>query len=113
MAQGNSVDSDHSTADSVVNGTAIGSWKDRSPSTNHATQGTISNRPTYVANGLNGKGICYTASASSDITGDSSIRTIVSVLRQAGGQTSTSKPFGGNLFANSSGKFVCNAKVVA
>ena len=60
---GNSVDGDHSTADSVVNGTAIGSWKDRSPSTNHATQGTISNRPTYVANGLNGKGILnYTAS---------------------------------------------------
>jgi hypothetical protein len=104
---GNSVDSDHSTADSIANGTAIGSWKDRSSSTNHATQGTISNRPAYVANGLNGKGILnYTASQSSDITSDSSIRTIVSVLRQAGGQTSTSKPFGGNLFATTSnGKF--------
>ncbi|MDA7757663.1 Ig-like domain-containing protein [Opitutales bacterium] len=104
---GNSVDSDHSTADSIANGTAIGSWKDRSVSTNHATQGTVSNRPTYNASVLNGKGtLSYTASQSSDITGDSSIRTIVTVLRQAAGQTSTSKPFGGNLFATTSnGKF--------
>ena len=84
MVDGNSVDSDHSTADSIVNGTAIGSWKDRSSSTNHATR-TISNRPTYVANGLNGKGILnYTASQSSDLSGDSSIRTIVSVLHGRG-----------------------------
>ena len=54
---GNSVDSDHATIDNIANGTAIGSWKDRSASTNHATQGTASNRPTYLANGLNGKGV--------------------------------------------------------
>ena len=104
---GNSVDNDHSTADSISNGTAIGSWKDRSTSTNHATQGTVSNRPTYVANGLNGKAtINYTSSQSSDITADASIRTIVTVLRQASAQTATTKPFGGNLFATtSSGKF--------
>ena len=47
---GNSVDSDHATVDSIANGTAIGSWKDRSASTNHAVQGTVSNRPTYLAN---------------------------------------------------------------
>ena len=35
---GNSVDNDHSTADSITNGTAIGSWKDRSANTNHAVQ---------------------------------------------------------------------------
>ena len=104
---GNSVDSDHATVDNIANGTAIGSWKDRSSSTNHAVQGTVSNRPTYVANGLNGKGVLsYTAGQSSDVTGDSSIRTIVTVLRQATAQTAATKPFGGNLFATTSaGKF--------
>ena len=101
---GNSVDSDHATADSIANGTAIGSWKDRSASTNHAVQGTVSNRPTYLANSLNGKGVLsYTAGQSSDLTGDSSIRTIVTVLRQATAQTAATKPFGGNLFATTSG----------
>ena len=104
---GNSVDSDHATADSIPNGTAVGSWKDRSPRTNHATQGTVSNRPTYLAYALNGKGVLnYTASQSSDISSDANIRTIVAVLRQATTQDSTSKPFGGNLFATTSnGKF--------
>ena len=104
---GNSVDSDHATIDNITNGTAIGSWKDRSASTNHATQGTASNRPTYVANGLNSKGVLnYTASQTSDITGDSTIRTIVSVLRQSSSQTAATKPFGSNVFATTSaGKF--------
>ena len=104
---GNSVDSNHSLADTIANGTAIGSWRDRSTSTNHAVQATVANRPTYVAAGLNGKGIInYTATQSSDITGDSSIRTIVAVLKQASGQTAATKPFGGNIFATtSSGNF--------
>ena len=101
------MDSDHATIDNIANGTAIGSWKDRSASTNHATQGTASNRPTYVANGLNSKGVLnYTASQTSDITGDSTIRTIVSVLRQSSSQTAATKPFGSNIFATTSaGKF--------
>ena len=56
---------------------------------------------------MNGKGVLnYTASQSSDISSDANIRTIVAVLRQATTQDSTSKPFGGNLFATTSnGKF--------
>ena len=98
------MDSDHSAVDSISNGTSIGSWKDRSTSTNHATQGTNSNRPTYTAGGLNSKGVLtYTASQSSDISTDSSIRTIVTVLRQASSQTAETQPFGGNISATTTG----------
>ena len=94
---GNSVDSDHSAADTIADGTEIGSWKDRSASTNHATQGTSANRPTYKANGLNSKGVLtYSAAQTSDITSDSTIRTIFAVLKQASSQTAETQPFGGN-----------------
>ena len=101
---GNSVDSDHSSADSIANGTAIGSWKDRSASTNHAVQGTAANRPVYTSGGLNGKGfLSYSASQSSDITSDSTIRSIFAVLRQSSSQTAETQPFGGNISATTTG----------
>ena len=97
------MDSDHSSADSIADGTAIGSWKDRSASTNHAVQGTASNRPTYTANGLNGKGILsYTAAQSSDITSDATIRSIFAV-RQSSAQTAETQPFGGNIISHDYG----------
>ena len=67
-------------------------------------RGTVSNRPTYTANGLNGKGILsYTAAQSSDITSDSTIRSIFAVLRQSSGQSAETQPFGGNISATTSG----------
>ncbi|MFL2928622.1 MAG: LamG-like jellyroll fold domain-containing protein [Opitutales bacterium] len=104
---GNSVDSDHSSADIITNGTTIGSWKDRSASTNHATQGTSANRPTYTLNGLNSKGVLsYTAGQSSDISADSTIRSIFAVIKQASSQTAETQPFGGNIAGTTSaGKF--------
>jgi hypothetical protein len=100
---GNSVDSDHASADTLTTGTAIGSWKDRSTATNHATQGTESNRPTYSAAALNGKGVLsFTAGQSSELSPDSSIKTIVTVLRQASSQSAETKPFGSNLSVTSS-----------
>ena len=88
------MDSDHATADSIANGTSIGWWKDRSASTNHGVQGTVSNRPTYTLNGLNSKGVLsYTVGQSSDITGDSSIRSIFAVIKQASTQTAEYSTF--------------------
>ena len=61
---GNSVDSDHATVDNIANGTAIGSWKDRSSSTNHAVQGTVSNRPTSPPTGSTARVFSVTPPAS-------------------------------------------------
>ena len=101
---GNSVDSDHSSVDTLSNGATIGSWKDRSASTNHAVQGTNANRPTYVLNGLNSKGVlAYTAGQSSDLSADSSIRSIFAVIKQASTQSAETQPFGGNISATTPG----------
>ena len=45
----------------------------------------------------------YTAAQSSDITSDSTIRSIFAVLRQSSGQSAETQPFGGNISATTSG----------
>ena len=101
---GNSVDSDHSAADSIC-----GWYRNRflegpfSKYQSRNVQGTA-NRPTYKANGLNRKGILsYTAAQTSDITSDATIRSIFAVLKQASSQTAETQPFGGNISATTTG----------
>ena len=93
---GNNIDGDN-TVDTTTNGTAIIQWIDQSGNTNHAGQATAGNRPTYGASGLNGKGVInFTAAQSLDLSGDSSIRVIAAVIKQASSQSAVTKPFGGN-----------------
>ena len=60
--------------------------------------------------GLNGKGVInFTAAQSLDLTGDSNIRAIAAVLKQASTQSAVTKPFGGNQNLTTSGKFALGA----
>ena len=93
------------TADSIAAGTAIVQWIDKSGNNNHAGQATASNRPTYRIRNTGteyyavGKAeIQFSASQSFDITADSSIRSIIAVIRQDDSQFAAPKPFGGNQF---------------
>jgi hypothetical protein len=57
-----------------------------------------------VLNGLNSKGVlAYTAGQSSDLSADSSIRSIFAVIKQASTQSAETQPFGGNISATTSG----------
>ncbi|NDH01396.1 MAG: hypothetical protein EBY43_10070, partial [Opitutae bacterium] len=97
---------DNNLSDTTHNGSNLtdglpisGSWKDRSGNSNHASQATVNNRPTYGLNGLNGKGVIkFTDAQSLDLSGsgDSQIRTITAVIKQASSQNAVTKPFGGN-----------------
>ena len=100
---GNNLDADN-LSDTTHNGSNLtdglpisGPWKDRSGNTNHASQATANNRPTYGLNGLNAKGVInFTTGQSLDISNDSNIRSIVAVIKQASSQSAITKPFGGN-----------------
>jgi Ca2+-binding RTX toxin-like protein len=41
----------------ITNGAGVALWQDKSGLGNHATQSTLANRPTWVNNGQNGKGV--------------------------------------------------------
>ena len=100
---GNNLDADN-LSDTTHNGSNLtdglpisGPWKDRSGNTNHASQATANNRPTYGLNGLNAKGVInFTTGQSLDISNDANIRSIVAVIKQASSQSAITKPFGGN-----------------
>ena len=89
---GNNLDGD-GTEDNTHNGSTLidglaisGSWIDESGNNRHGGQATSSNRPTYGAAALNGKGVLhFTTAQSLDLSGsgDSQIRTIAAVLKQA------------------------------
>ena len=101
---GNNIDAD-TTLDAISNGTGVGFWKDRSGNNNHA--GAVGSAiPSYIASGLNSKGIVnFTNSQTSSLSPDSNIRVIAAVLKQNSSQNASTKPFGGNQFlTNSSGK---------
>jgi hypothetical protein len=90
----NNVDGD-STADSLSNGSSVTQWIDQSGNTNHP--GASSNKPSYLASGLNGKGvISFTQNQSFNLTSDATIRLIAAVIKQSSTQSSVTKPFGGN-----------------
>jgi hypothetical protein len=98
---GDNVNAD-STADVLSNGSNVDFWKDQSGNTNNAGA-TGSSSPTYSSSELNGKGIVtYSASQSSNLTPDSSIRVIAAVIKQSASQSATTKPFGGNQLLTSS-----------
>ena len=102
---GNNLDGDGSE-DTTHNGSTLidglpisGSWIDQSGNNQHGGQANSANRPTYGAAALNGKGVLhFTAAQSLDLSGsgDSQIRTIAAVLKQASTQSAVTKPFGGN-----------------
>ena len=90
----NNVDGD-TTADNLSNGSLVTQWIDQSGNTNHP--GASTNKPTYTASGLNGKGVLtFTQAQSMNIVGDSGIRVIAAVLKQGASQTLATKPFGGD-----------------
>ena len=90
---GNNVDGNTTTADNLSNGSLVTQWIDQSGNTNHP--GASTNKPTYTASGLNGKGVLtFTQAQSMNIVGDSGIRLIAAVLKQDSSQTAATKPFG-------------------
>ena len=99
---GNSVDSDHSAADTIADGTEIGSWKDRSvPITQRRV--LLLTDPHTKQMDLTVKVFSFTRCPDFDITSDSTIRTIFAVLKQASSQTAETQPFGGNISATTTG----------
>ncbi len=68
---------------------AISQWTDSSSAARNFTQGTASKRPTYVANGLNGKAVVHLAAASGQTLTNSvnvgNSNTIIYLSRQSGG----------------------------
>ena len=96
----NNVDGD-TTADNLINNSFVTQWIDQSGNTNHP--GASTNKPIYLASKLNGKGvISFTQSQSFDLSSDSSVRLIASVIKQSSTQSLVTKPFGGNQILTSS-----------
>ena len=96
----NNVDGD-TTADNLMNNSFVTQWIDQSGNTNHP--GASTNKPIYLASKLNGKGvISFTQSQSFDLSSDSSVRLIASVIKQSSTQSLVTKPFGGNQILTSS-----------
>ena len=117
---GNNLDGD-GTEDTTHNGSTLidglpisGSWIDQSGNNQHGGQANSANRPTYGAAALNGKGVInFTAAQSLDLSGsgDSQIRTIAAVLKQASTQSAVTKPFGGNQNLTAAQKFILGSSI--